>query len=59
MTFPRTKERAGWFGAMHQQMPPEVFAGVMKIARRVLDDTAWAKLARALGLPPVPGLVTV
>ena len=52
-------ERAGWFGAMRQNMPPEVFAGVMDIARRVLDDTAWAKLTRALGSPPVPGLVTV
>ena len=31
---------------------------VLDLVRSVLDDTAWAKLARALGLPPVPGLVT-
>jgi hypothetical protein len=52
-------ERAGWLGGMRQQMPPEAFAMVMDAARAALDDTAWAKLARALGLPPVPGLVTV
>lgn len=52
-------ERAGMLGGMQQGMPPDAFAGVLDIARRVLDDTAWAKLARALGLPPVPGLVQV
>jgi hypothetical protein len=52
-------ERAEWFAGMRQQMPPEAFAMVMDAARAALDDTAWAKLARALGLPPVPGLVTV
>lgn len=50
-------ERAGMLGGMQQGMPPDAFAGVLDIARRVLDDTAWARLARALGLPPVPGLV--
>jgi hypothetical protein len=50
-------ERAGMLGGMQQGMPPDAFAGVLDIARRVLDDTAWAKLTRALGLPPVPGLV--
>lgn len=52
-------ERAGLLGGMQQGMPPDAFAGVLDIARRVLDDTAWARLARALGLPPVPGLVQV
>ncbi|MCP5272708.1 MAG: hemerythrin domain-containing protein [Burkholderiaceae bacterium] len=50
-------ERAGMLGGMQQGMPPDAFAGVLDIARRVLDDMAWAKLTRALGLPPVPGLV--
>lgn len=53
-------ERALWFGGMRHNMPPQVFAMVMDAARAALDDdTAWAKLARALGLPPVPGLMTV
>lgn len=50
-------ERAGMLGGMQQGMPPDAFTGVLDIARRVLDDMAWAKLTRALGLPPVPGLV--
>lgn len=50
-------ERAGMLAGMQQGMPPDAFAGVLDIARRALDDTAWARLARALGLPPVPGLV--
>lgn len=52
-------ERAEMLGAMMAGMPPDAFAGVLDIVRPHLDDTAWAKLARALGLPPVPGLVTV
>ena len=52
-------ERASWMEAMRQAMPPEVFAGVLDVARRVLDDAAWAKLARALRLPVVPGLMVV
>lgn len=52
-------DRAAWLGALQAQMPPELFRGVLDAARAVLDDGAWAKLARALGLPPVPGLMTV
>jgi hypothetical protein len=40
-------------------MPPAAFALVLDGARAALNDTAWAKLARALGVAPVPGLVTV
>jgi len=51
--------RAGLLAGMQSGMPPENFRAVLDIVRPRLDDTAWAKLARALGLPPVPGLMTV
>lgn len=38
-------------------LPPEAQAPVLDAARALLDDTAWAKLCRALGRAPVPGLV--
>ncbi|MBP6900070.1 MAG: hemerythrin domain-containing protein [Burkholderiaceae bacterium] len=38
-------------------MPQEARAPVLELARARLDDTAWAKLSRALGQAPVPGLV--
>ena len=52
-------ERAGMLGEMQRQMPPQAMRGVLDSVRAHLNDSAWAKLARALGLPPVPGLVTV
>jgi hemerythrin-like domain-containing protein len=52
-------ERAAMLGEMQMQMPPEAMRFVLEIVRPHLDDRAWAKLARALRLPPVPGLVTV
>lgn len=48
-------ERAAVLGTMQQEMPPEVLRGVLEIGRPHLNDHAWAKLARALGIPPVPG----
>lgn len=50
-------ERAAWLGGARQNMPPAAFALVLEGARAALNDTAWAKLARALGVAPVPGLV--
>lgn len=50
-------ERAAMLGEMQQQMPPEAMRSVLDIVRPHLDDSAWAKLARALDIPPVPGLV--
>jgi len=50
--------RAGLLAGMQSAMPPENFRAVLEIVRPRLDDTAWAKLARALGLPPVPGLMS-
>ena len=38
-------------------LPTAVQAPVLAAARPVLDDTAWAKLCRALGQAPMPGLV--
>jgi len=52
-------ERAAMLGGMQQGMPPEPFAAVLDIARRALAPADQAKLRRTLGLPPVPGLVTV
>ena len=52
-------ERAAMLGGMQQGMPPEPFAAVLDIARRRLSQPAHAALLRALGLPPVPGLVSV
>jgi hypothetical protein len=38
-------------------LPPAVQAPVLDSARALLDDTAWAKLCRAVGQPAAPGLV--
>ena len=38
-------------------LPPQVQAPVLASARALLDETAWAKLCRAVGQPCVPGLV--
>jgi hypothetical protein len=51
-------ERVAMLAGMRQGMPPEAFAGVLDIAQRTLAPPDHAKLTRALGLPPVPGLVT-
>jgi hemerythrin-like domain-containing protein len=44
-------ERAGMLGAMQLEMPPEAMRDVLDIVRPHLDDTGWAKLARALNVP--------
>ena len=38
-------------------LPPEAQAPVQEMARSLLDDLAWAKLCKAMGQTPVPGLV--
>ena len=53
------QELAGMFTGMRQNAPAAAFEAMLDIVRQQLDTTRWAKLARALGLPPVPGLVTV
>ncbi len=51
-------ERAALLQGMRATMPPEPFLGMVEIARQALPMNDFAKLARALGLPPVPGLMT-
>jgi hypothetical protein len=51
--------RAGLLAGMQAAMPPENFRAVLDIVRPRLDNTAWAKPARALGLLSVPGLMTI
>ncbi len=52
-------ELTGMFSAMRDKAPPAAFAMLLDVAREHMDSVRWAKLARALGLAPVPGLVTV
>jgi hypothetical protein len=54
-------ERAAMLGSMQMQMqmPPEAMRCVLEIVRPHLDDSAWGKLARSLGIAPVPGLMAV
>lgn len=52
-------ERAGMFGAMKTQTPPEAFLGVLEHVRPHLDHAGWVKLTRAIGVPQQPGLVAM
>ena len=53
------RELAELYIGMRATAPLEAFNALLGVARSVLDDQRWAKLARALRVPPVPGLVTV
>lgn len=53
------EELAGLFAGMKAKAPPAVFDSLIGLAREAMDEGRWAKLARAVGVPPVPGLVTV
>ncbi len=53
------QELALLYGDIQHSAPAPAFDALCSIARSQLDDRRWARLARALGLPPVPGLVTV
>ena len=46
------------FSDMRSKAPPPAFEALLDIARTQLDERRWAQLARALGRPPVPGLLT-
>lgn len=46
------------FADMRQKAPPPAFEALLDVARAQLDERRWAQLSRALGRPPVPGLVT-
>jgi hypothetical protein len=42
---------------MQAKAPPPVVDALLDIVRAQLDEARWARLARALGRAPVPGLV--
>lgn len=50
-------ERAQILGGMQASAPAPAFLAALDIVRPHLDDTAWDKLARALGVAQQPGLV--
>lgn len=52
------QELAAVYADLQQKAPPPAFAALLDTARSHLPAAAFAKLARALGLPPVPGLMT-
>ena len=51
-------ELALLFGGMRVTAPPAAFDALLDVARAQLDERHWAQLARALGRPPAPGLMT-
>lgn len=53
------QELAQLFGGLRASAPPAAFEALYDVALAQLDESRRAKLARALGLPPVPGLVAV
>jgi hypothetical protein len=53
------QELAQLFGGLRASAPPAAFEALYDVALSQLDEGRRAKLARALGLPPVPGLVAV
>lgn len=57
--FMNPAERTLVLGDMQQNAPAPAFEAILQVARERLNDKDWTKLARSLGLPPVPGLVTV
>lgn len=50
-------ELAQLFAGMQAKAPAPAFEAMLDIARAQLTPARWAQLARALGRPPVPGLV--
>lgn len=52
-------ERAQILGGMQAAAPAAAFQAVLDVIRPQLDDSAWDKLARALGVAQQPGLVNV
>ena len=52
-------ERTALFSDMQAHGPAQAFEAALSHVRPFLSGNDWAKLARSLGLPPVPGLVTV
>jgi hypothetical protein len=57
--FMNPAERAGLLVDIRSKAPAPAFQAILETVQPHLTQGEWAKLARALGLPPVPGLVTV
>jgi len=55
--FMNPAERAGLLCGIRAKAPAPAFDAILALVQPHLDATEWAKLARALGLPPVAGLV--
>ena len=55
--FMNPAERAGLLEGIHGKVPAPAFEAILAVVQPHLDATEWAKLARALELPPVAGLV--
>jgi hypothetical protein len=53
------QELIALFKGMQAEAPPEVVRALLDVARPHMSLVRWAKLARGLGIAPVPGLVTV
>ena len=52
------QELAGLCLDMQAKAPAPAFEALLDVVRAQLDERRWAKLARALGRPAVPGLMT-
>ncbi len=52
-------ERVAMLSGVRASAPPEVFDGMLALAREHLSQRDWAKLARALDVAAAPGLVEV
>lgn len=52
-------ERLGLLSDVRSKAPAPAFEAMLEVARPHLTAGEWAKLARGLGLPAIPGLVVV
>jgi len=55
--FMNPAERAGVLAGVRETAPAPAFQAILDTVRPHLTESEWAKLARSLGLPVVPGLV--
>jgi hypothetical protein len=51
------RELAALFRDLQAKVPPETVRALLDIVHEGLPAARWARLARALGLAPEPGLV--
>lgn len=53
-----TSELVQMLTELRQGAPAEAFATMAGLVQQTLEAPRWARVARALGVPPVPGLMT-